>query len=45
MTLENNRKAAYDFLDQIWSKKDESAIDCLIALDAALEKGMDLHLL
>jgi predicted ester cyclase len=35
MTLENNRKAAYDFFDQIWNKKDESAIDRFIALDAA----------
>ena len=41
MTLENNRKAAYDFLDQIWSKKDESAI----ALGAPQGNGIDLGLL
>ena len=34
MTLENNRKAAYDFFDQIWNQRDESAIDRFIALDA-----------
>ena len=35
MTLENNRHSAYDFFDQIWNKKDESAIDRFIAIDAA----------
>ena len=32
---EVNRKIAADFFDQIWNKKDESAIDRFIALDAA----------
>lgn len=32
---EVNRKIAADFFDQIWNKRDESAIDRFIALDAA----------
>jgi predicted ester cyclase len=34
-SIEDNRKAAADFFEQIWNQKDESAIDRFIALDAA----------
>lgn len=33
--IENNRKAAANFFEEIWNKKDESAIDRFIAVDAA----------
>lgn len=33
-SLEENRKAAADFFEQIWNQKNESAIDQFIALDA-----------
>ena len=34
-SIEDNRKAAADFFEQIWNQKDESAIDRFLALDAA----------
>lgn len=34
-SIEDNRKAAAEFFEQIWNQKDESAIDRFIALDAA----------
>jgi steroid delta-isomerase-like uncharacterized protein len=33
--IEENRKAAANFFEEIWNKKDESAIDRFIAIDAA----------